>query len=213
VNSPGRHQRGTDEFSRVVNFSDALFAIAMTLLVVGIEVPDLSDSDSVGELADVLNDDLGSFVSFAISFAVIGRYWLAHHGFFGRLAAVDRGLIGLNLIYLMFVAFLPFPSGLLGNYFENPLSIVVYAVAVAAVSGMEVVMFRHAQRGALFEVEVPDEVFRWGVRLSVSPVIFFLLSIPIAFVSTSLAVASWFLGFPYQAVENRRKPEHADDYL
>ncbi len=166
---PGRHPRGSEEFSRVVNFSDALFAIAMTLLVVGIEVPDLADSDSVGELADVLSDDLGSFISFVISFAVIGRYWLAHHGFFARLAAVDGGLIGINLVYLMFVAFLPFPTGLLGNFFENPLAIVLYALAVSAVSGMEVVLFRHAQRRGLFQREMPDEVFRWGVRLSLSP--------------------------------------------
>ncbi len=108
-------------------FSDAVFAIAMTLLVVGIEIPDLSDADSVGELADALSDDLAAFISFVISFLVIGRYWVAHHAFFSRLAAVDNGLIGINLIYLLFIAFLPFPTGLLGNFFDNPLSIVVYA--------------------------------------------------------------------------------------
>lgn len=213
LGQPGRHPRGSEEFSRVVNFSDALFAIAMTLLVVGIEVPDLTDSDSVGELADVLSDDLGSFISFVISFAVIGRYWLAHHGFFARLAAVDGGLIGINLVYLMFVAFLPFPTGLLGNFFENPLAIVVYALAVSAVSGMEVVLFRHAQRRGLFQREMPDEVFRWGVRLSLSPLIGFVLSIPLAFVSTTLAVLVWFLPVPYQMFEDRRKPADADEYL
>ena len=213
LGQPGRHPRGSEEFSRVVNFSDALFAIAMTLLVVGIEVPDLADSDSVGELADVLSDDLGSFISFVISFAVIGRYWLAHHGFFARLAAVDGGLIGINLVYLMFVAFLPFPTGLLGNFFENPLAIVVYALAVSAVSGMEVVLFRHAQRRRLFQREMPDEVFRWGVRLSLSPLIGFLVSIPLAFASTTLAVVAWFLPIPYQAFEDRRKPDDADEYL
>jgi uncharacterized membrane protein len=213
LGQPRRHQRGTDEFSRVLAFSDAFFAIAMTLLVVGIEIPDLTAGDSVGELAEVLHDDLGSFVSFVISFAVIGRYWVAHHSFCSRLAAADGGLIGLNLVYLMFIAFLPFPTGLLGNYFENPLSVVVYALTVAAVSGMEVVLFRHAQRRDLFERQPPEEVYRWGVRLSLSPVIFFVLSIPLAFVSTSLAVASWFLAVPYQLYEARNKPTGADEYL
>lgn len=213
LGQPIRHERGSDEFSRVLNFSDALFAIAMTLLVVGIEVPDLADSDSVGELADVLNDDLGSFISFVISFAVIGRYWVAHHSMFSRLAAVDGGLIGINLVYLMFIAFLPFPTGLLGNYFENPLAVVTYALAVAAVSGMEVVLFRHAQRRRLFARQPPDEVYRWGARLSLSPVLAFLISIPLAFVSTSLAVLSWLLAVPYQILENRKKPEGADEYL
>ena len=210
---PRRYERGTDEFTRVLAFSDALFAIAMTLLVVGIEVPDLSDGASVGELAEVLNDDLGSVISFVISFAVIGRYWVAHHSFCSRLAAMDGGQIAINLVYLMFVAFLPFPTGLLGTYFENPLSIVVYALTVAAVSGMEVVGFRHAYRHGLFERDMPEPIYRWGVRLSLSPVIFFCLSIPIAFVDTTLAVLSWLLAIPYQLLENRRKPADADEYL
>ncbi|MCD6015399.1 MAG: hypothetical protein K0R41_27 [Geminicoccaceae bacterium] len=208
-----RFERGSDEFTRVLAFSDALFAIAMTLLVVGLEVPDLSETESVGDLADALYDDLGSFISFLISFLVIGRYWAAHHGFCSRLAALDRGWIGLNLIYLLFIAFLPFPTGLLGNYFENPLSIAVYAVTVALVSGMEVVLFRHAKRNRLLERSIPEDVYRWGVRVSLSPVIFFALSIPLAFVSTTLAVASWLLAIPYQVVEGRSKPAHADDYL
>ena len=116
----------------------------MTLLVIGIEVPDLSDKDSVDELADALADNSASFVSFVISFLVIGRYWIAHHRFFSLLREMDQGLVGLNLLYLMFVAFLPFPTALLGNLFENPLSIAVYALTVAVVSGMEVVLFRHA---------------------------------------------------------------------
>jgi uncharacterized membrane protein len=213
LGQPIRHQRGTEEFSRVLNFSDALFGIAMTLLVVGIEIPDLSDSDSVGELADVLNDDIGSFVSFVISFAVIGRYWIAHHSLFSRLESMDGGFIGLNLVYLMFIAFLPFPTGLLGNYFENPLAVVTYALAVAAVSGMEVVLFRHAQRRGLFARRPPEEVYRWGVRLSLSPVFAFLISIPLAFVNPTVAVLAWFLAVPYQIAEERRKPANADEYL
>ncbi len=208
-----RYERGTDEFSRLLAFSDGLFAIAMTLLVVGIEVPDLSDTDSVHELAEALNDDLGSFISFFISFVVIGRYWVAHHAFIARLAAIDTSLIGLNLVYLMFIAFLPFPTGLLGNFFENPLSIAIYAVAVGAVSGMEVVLFRQARRDGLLERETPDDVYRWGNMLSLSPVIFFIASIPVAFISTSLAVVVWFFGVPFQFIANRWKPPHADEYF
>lgn len=209
----GWYPRGSDEFSRVLAFSDGLFAIAMTLLVVGIEVPDLQDADSVSELADVLHKDMGPFISFFISFAVIGRYWVAHHDFFSRLRGVDRKLIGLNLLYLALVAFLPFPTGLLGDYFNNPLSIVVYAVAVGAVSGMEVVLFRHAHRHGLFDREMPEDVYRWSAMQSLSPVVAFSLSIPLAFVSTGLAVAFWFTVIPYGIWANRHKPERADEFF
>ena len=209
----GGFGRDSLEFSRVLAFSDGLFAIAMTLLVVGIEVPDIPDTESVGELWDAVNDLDASFISFFISFFVIGRYWVAHHQFFSMLSRLDQGLIWLNIVYLCFIAFLPFPSGLLGNFFENPLAFTIYAVAVAAVSGMEVVLFRHAYRSGLLSRPLPDDVYRWGQALSISPVIFFLLSIPVAFVDSTLAVLVWFLVIPFQAIADRWKPEGADEML
>jgi TMEM175 potassium channel family protein len=207
------YSRDSVEFGRALAFSDGLFAIAMTLLIVSIAVPTLSDTESVDELADALNDLTSNFISFFISFAVIGRYWLAHHQFVSQLARMDQGLISLNLVYLAFVAFLPFPTALLGTYFENPLSVVIYAVNVAAVSGMEVVLFRHAHRNQLLSRAMPADVYRWGVAMSLSPVIFFLLSAPVAFLNTTVAVGCWLLGIPFQLIANRRKPERADEFL
>ena len=207
------YPRGTDEFSRVLAFSDGLFAISMTLLVVGIDIPDLNDADSVRELANALNDDVASFTSFVISFLVVGRYWRAHHASFSRLAAMNDRLIEINLLYLLFIAFLPFPTGLLGNYFENPLSVAVYAVVVAIVSGMEVVMFSYAQRHGLLNVSVPAAVYRWGTMLSLSPVMFFIVSIPVAFVNTTVAVVLWFGTIPFGLFVARYKPEGADEFF
>jgi uncharacterized membrane protein len=207
------YDRDSVEFARTVTFTDGLFAIAMTLLVVSLAVPTLSDESSVSELANKLNDDSSTFVSFAISFAVIGRYWVAHHTYFSALARVDRSLIALNLLYLAFIAFLPFPTALLGAYFSNPLSIVIYAVNVAIVSGMEVVLFSYAQRHDLLERKLPRDVFRYGVAMSLAPVLFFLLSIPVAFVSTTLAACCWLLGLPFAAIAQRWKPEGADELL
>ena len=207
---PGYPRDGV-EFNRVLAFSDGVFAIAMTLLVVSIAVPRLADGADVSELADSLNDLTSSFVSFFVSFAVIGRYWLAHHEFFGLLGRIDQKAISLNLVYLAFIAFLPFPTALLGDYFENPLSIVIYAANVSVISGLEVLAFRHAYRAGLLQRSISPEVYRWGVLNSLSPVAFFVLSMPIAFASTTLAVVSWFLVMPWALLINRWKPEGADE--
>jgi uncharacterized membrane protein len=208
-----RYVRGTDEFTRLLTVTDGVFAIAMTLLVVGIAVPTLADTHDVGELADALNDLVPNFVSFFIGFAVIGRYWGAHNEFFARLDRVDRRLIGINFVYLAFIAFLPFPTGLLGAYFENPLSVALYAVMVAIISGLEVVLFAYAHRQELMRDRLPEPVFRWGVVQSVSPVVFFFVSVPVAFASTVLAVIVWFAGIPFQAIANRWKPPDADRFF
>jgi uncharacterized membrane protein len=207
------YDRDSVEFARTLTFTDGLFAIAMTLLVVDLAVPVLNDHGSVRELADALGDDTAKFTSFFISFAVIGRYWLAHHTYFSALARLDRGLIGLNLLYLVFIAFLPFPTALLGEYFENPLSIAIYAVNVAIVSGMEVVLFSYAYNHDFLERKLPRDVYRYGAAMSLAPVVFFLLSIPVAFISTTLAVCTWFLGIPLAAIAGRWKPEGADELL
>jgi uncharacterized membrane protein len=213
ADAPSRtYSRDSVEFGRVLAFSDGLFAIAMTLLIVSIAVPTLSTGESVDELADALNDLSANFISFFISFAVIGRYWLAHHQFVSQLDRMDQGLISLNLVYLAFIAFLPFPTALLGTYFENPLSVVIYAVNVATVSGMEVVLIRHAHRNGLLRRAMPPDVYRFAVVTSLSPVIFFLLSAPVAFLNTTVAVACWLLGIPFGVLANRRKPERADEF-
>jgi uncharacterized membrane protein len=206
--APSRtYDRDSAEFARVLAFTDGLFAIAMTLLIVAVAVPHIQPEDSIHELADALNDLSPAFVSFFISFAVIGRYWLAHHQFVSLLRAMDQGFIALNLLYLAFIAFLPFPTALLGEYFSNPLSIVIYAVSVGIVSGMEVVLFRHAYRRDLLQRKPTPEVYRFGVIASLSPLLFFAISIPVAFASTTIAVLIWFLTAPFGAVLERRAPE------
>jgi uncharacterized membrane protein len=207
------YPRGEEEFSRVLSFSDGLFAIAATLLVVGIAVPTINDADSVGDLADALNDQSEEFVSFAISFAVIGRYWVAHHQMFSLMRGFDRGFVSLNLVYLGFIAFVPFPTALLGEYFDNPLAVTVYAAAVAVVSGLEVLLLRHARRAGLLIKEMPDEVYRWGATLSTIPVLLFAVSIPVAFISSGWAVAVWLLNAPVGIYADRNAPEGFDDYF
>jgi uncharacterized membrane protein len=208
-----RYERGSEEFSRTLALSDGVFAIAMTLLVVGIALPTLRHGGSTSEMLDALNDLSGSFISFFISFAVIARYWAAHQEQFSMLARMDRGFVGLNLVYLAFIALLPFPTDLLGNYFENPISVAVYATNVAIISAMEVVLFRKSYRADLLTDPMPDDVYRWGVLVSSSPVLFFMLSIPIAFASTTAAASFWFVAIPAGILLHRYfEPGEAAEY-
>ena len=162
-------------------------------------------------MLDALDDLSASFISFFVSFAVIGRYWAAHQEQFSMLARMDRGFVALNLVYLTFIALLPFPTDLLGNYFENLISIGVYAANVAIISGMEVILLRKAYRADLLAHPMPEVVYRWGVTGASSPLPLFILSIPIAFLSTA-AAAVWFLAVPLGVVMNRYEPDEAKEY-
>ena len=206
-------ERGTAEFGRVVNFSDAIFAIAMTLLVLQIDVSGLPvDGGSARDMLEALKDVLPEIISFAVSFYVIGRYWLAHHWFFSRLARIDRRLLSENLVYLGFVAFLPFPTALIGEYEQNPIAFVVFALSMAAVSLMELVIASHAFRSGLMRTGAPPGAWKAGRTASLFPVVVFVLSIPIAFVNTTAALLFWLVIAPVGYLINVRMPADVQNY-
>ena len=208
--------RGRDlEFDRALLFTDAVYAIAMTLLVVGIAVPTVSgDSDSPSAMLDALGDKSSEFISFFVAFWIIGRYWLAHHSFVSRLRSADHRLISINLVYLGFVAFLPFPTALIGQYEENPISLVLFAGTLAVVSLLEVMLFRYAWRHGHTKLTIPAHVARWGMIGALLPVGIFLLSMPIAFlVDTTVALASWLLFIPFALLISHLSPPEVNEYL
>jgi TMEM175 potassium channel family protein len=99
---------------RLESFSDGVFAIAITLLVLEIPVPKVEH----GELPDALLDQWPAYAAYIVSFAVIGIIWINHHAVFGYLERVDRGLLLLNLNLLVWVALIPWPTSLLAEYMQ-----------------------------------------------------------------------------------------------
>ena len=95
------------ELDRIVFFSDAVFAIAITLLVLDIQVPEILERLVDERLPERLLELWPKYLSYVHSFLVILMYWMAHHSTFTAIKRYDRGLIWLNSLFLMCVAFLP----------------------------------------------------------------------------------------------------------
>src|SRR5919202_4451794 len=131
TNSQKQNIEGGRELDRIVFFSDAVFAIAITLLVLNIQVPEIPQGLVAEELPSRLLDLWPKYLSYVISFLVILSYWMAHHSVFSAIRGYDRGLIWLNSLFLMCVAFLPFPTALLGNYGDQQLVVTLYAGSLA----------------------------------------------------------------------------------
>ncbi len=202
------------EFDRVAFFSDAIYAIAATLIVVGIGVPTIQNTASSKDFLDALSEKDAEIISFFVSFLVLGFFWSAHHRFFSRLAAVDPALRAINLIYLMFVAFLPFPTVLIGQNTDNSAAVAFYAVSVGAISLLETVMIRHADTADLNQVQMPADVANWATLGSLTPVIWFVLSVPVAFIISPLAgMLTWLLSVPSGIVLNRFAPADAAQFF
>jgi uncharacterized membrane protein len=184
---------GNLEYDRVLFFSDAVFAIAITLLVVDLRVPDV-----VANAGEEIANSKDKILSFTISFLVIGLFWMGHHRLFRYITALDRRVIFLNLLFLGTIAFLPYPTALLfaGNTHE-PAAPVFYAACVAAAGLLELAIWLYASRSkGLVPASVPPAVRRYELAQLLPTPVVFLLSIPVAFIAPGVAPFTWILLVP-----------------
>lgn len=127
---------------RLENFSDGVFAIAVTLLVLGIKIPDAKNLNNY-QLTQRLLESTPQLLTFGFTFMVIGVFWVAHSRIFSMTKLVDSTLLWLNVFYLMFVAVMPYPATLLA---ENPFltsSILLYSATLFVIGLMHFILLRH----------------------------------------------------------------------
>jgi uncharacterized membrane protein len=187
-----RRPKAGRELDRIVNLSDGVFAIAITILVLDIRLPDgLSPTELP---AQVLALGL-KYLSYVISFLVLTVYWQAHHRVFKPITGYDRTLVWLNFLFLMAVAFLPFPTSLLGEYSREQVSVVIYAANAAVASLLLVTISWYATSGhrLLAPDLVDDEAERKQRMQGLAVPVVFVLSIGISFFSPRAAMYSWLL--------------------
>jgi uncharacterized membrane protein len=178
------------EFGRIVAFSDGVFSIAITLLVLNLGI---DKGLTEGQIDNALWDQREMFLSYAISFAVIGRFWLVHHRFFAEVQAFDSRLIGLNLVYLGWIVLIPFSSEVLGEYGGKTTAVVVYSVNLAVVVLLGLLMNVDARRRGLTKVD--DRTHRENQIRAGYIAGIFLLSIPVALVAPNVAPWLWLVLF------------------
>lgn len=179
------------EFSRIVAFSDGVFSIAITLLVLELKLP--VEHLTNNELWNAIGDQREQFLAYGISFAVIARFWLVHHAFFSEVKAFDTRLIGLNLFYLAWIVLIPFSSQVLGEYGGQLPAVVVYSANLTAVVLVGQWMAWDARHAGLAKTDAQTEresLFRAGFIAAV-----FLGSIVVALFDASIAPYIWLLLF------------------
>jgi uncharacterized membrane protein len=189
-----------------MSFSDAVFAIAMTLLVVQLTVPVIAKTLPSAEIGHQLARGLAAlgpaYFSFGVSFVVIAGFWVAHHRRFVELNRYDAGLVWLNLLLLLCIVFIPFPTAVLGRYGDQPVAAVFYAASLAATGVVSGAVMIYADRRGLTD---PSADAPRGVRVAraaVTPAVF-LASIPVAIASPSAAEWSWLALFAVNVVITR----------
>ena len=142
------------ETTRLETFSDGVFAIAITLLVLLFDVPELSEGQSLGH---VLAHQWPQYASYAVSFVTIGIIWVNHHTLFRHIARVDRVFLFINVLFLMCVAFIPYPTSVISRYVrtdEASAAAVMYGLSLTATAICFNALWQYAARS--FRLLAPD---------------------------------------------------------
>lgn len=191
------------DLERIVFFSDAVFAIAMTLLVLELRVPETPDIGA-DAFAEAVAGRVPAFVAFVVSFFLIGRTWITHHRRFRAIVAYDSRLQAYNLSLLFFVAFMPVPSGMLFQPSgRSAIPPILYAVTIIGMFGTLNLVWWHAHRAGLLEDDLSDPLYRLALRGLYPTLVVFALSIPIAVVNPDIAEVAWLAVWPAAAVVGR----------
>jgi len=189
---------------RFVFFCDAIFAIAITLLILQIDVPEIVYENNVHQ---VLVNLWPRFISFAISFFVIARFWLVHLNFFSHVRKLNMGLVVMNLFFMALIVFLPFTTDFYGAHSDNKYVLAFYVLSIVATSLTSYATWRYLLRHK--ELMIEDYEMRdmrkhsWrGLMVSME----FLTALLIVFVHPRLEPWYWaiFVGIVFVVVIGSR---------
>ena len=154
--------------NRVETFSDGIFAIIITLLVLEIKVPHIGDHHSPDELLVALKGLLPKFLSWIISFFTIAVIWVNHHKIFKQIRQLDNGIFWWNAVLLLWSSFIPFPTAVLGDYPDNRISLVLYGLVMSLMAvSFSFMRFYILRNPEVLEESVDVKLFRKGTVMSV----------------------------------------------
>jgi uncharacterized membrane protein len=201
-------------FERILFFSDAVFAISITLLVLEIKVPSLQVEFSEFQLGYSLLQMAPKILGFLISFFLIGQTWIEHHRICSFLGEYNSGMLWRNLLLLLFVVFLPFATGLLSEFYFSRVAICVYACSFAGLGFAKASFWRHAVKKNLLAKDIDaSQAARisrrvWATPItSIAVVIAAVFAIPYAYCGFAFIPLTAFLldrTVPHKRMLNRK---------
>jgi uncharacterized membrane protein len=174
--------------ARLEAFSDGVFAVAITLLVLGLHV-----SAPQGQLAHALGREWPHYATYVVSFLTIGIIWMNHHAQYERIVRVDRTLMLINLVLLLFVTLIPFPTGLLADHLRAPsdqhVAAAAYAGSLLAMGVAFLATYLWATHAGLFSQQITERHVRHLLRRNALGLLVYVVAIAIAFVNATASLA------------------------
>ncbi|HZD33734.1 MAG TPA: TMEM175 family protein [Nitrososphaeraceae archaeon] len=181
----------------VISFSDAVFAFAITLMALSIEIPDLPLDLSQSELLERLYDLYPQFEDYIISFAVIAIFWMSYHQVFNHIKGSHISIVYLNLLFLLLITLLSLSTSIVTNYASYQIPYIIYCVLVIMTSSLLVLIWWYATNQHRLVAKDMNPLFIKGTFFGLLSIpIVFVISIAISFIDLDVAQYFWLAIIP-----------------
>lgn len=193
----------------VISFSDAVFAFAITLMALSIDIPDLPSNLTQSELLDKLYDLFPQFESYIISFAIIAIFWVSYHQVFNHIKGSHIIMVYLNLLFLLLITLLSLSTSLVINYGAYNIPYIIYSLMVILTSSLLAMIWWHATKDKLLIDKNLHQFYIKGVMANlISIPLVFTVSIIISFVNLDIAEYFWLVIAPLN-IAIKQKYKHS----
>ncbi len=185
----------------VISFSDAVFAFAITLMALSIDIPDLPSNLTQAELISKLYDLFPQFESYVISFAVIAIFWVSYHQVFNHIKGSHIVMVYLNLLFLLLITLLSLSTSLVINYGDYHIPYLIYSFIVILTSSLLTLIWWHATKDNLLIDKNLHPLYIKGVMLNLLSIpLVFTVSIFISFINLDIAEIFWLVMVPINII-------------
>ncbi len=196
------------KIEHVISFSDAVFAFAITLMALTIDIPELPPNLSQSELLQRLDDSYPQLEDYIISFAVIAIFWISYHQVFNHIKGSNISMVYLNLLFLLFITLLSLTTSFVTNYASYQIPYIIYCTVVIMTSSLLVLIWWYATKKYRLVDKGMHPLFIKGTFFALLAIpIIFSISIGISFIDLDIAQYFW-LGIIPMNVLIRYKYKH-----
>jgi uncharacterized membrane protein len=189
----------------ITSFADAIFAFSITFMAISIDIPNLAQNLTQAQVIDKLLQSIPEFEIYAISFFVIGVYWIAYHQMFNQIVNSDMTVTWLTLIFLFFITLIPFATNMQIG-FGYPILFVLFALVLAMAGALLTITWLHATKNKLIDKDLTRIEIHTISLEAIVPTVVYFLSILVSFIDLQAAYYFWILIIPAKIILRKKYP-------
>jgi uncharacterized membrane protein len=188
----------------ILAFADAIFAFSITFMAITIHIPELARNLTETQVIDELFESIPEFEIYAISFFVIGMYWISYHQMFNQIVGSRSTLTWLTLVFLFFITLIPLATNLQIGFGQYQIVFILFALVLTIAGSLLTIMWLYATKNKLIDENLTrNEIHYILLESIVSPVVF-LISILVSFIDIQIAYYFWIAIIPTDIILRKR---------